>query len=249
MQGKEGRLGSTVYSKRIACRGLAIHVGLAYAELYGEEPKLCIRDCHSEEDRLVLVLGLSSLWGCDKELVGEAIASVKGYLGLNGIVEIEVDCSNECNKTMQGMLREISEEFIEHYMLDLRRNTIAHKKEYFMLVTWNGLHVIGRGEEDHIRIPLVRGPVFAHTHTSGSCIPSHKDILSMQDFLAEGGLVEAIVGLDCVLIAETLGLSEEDYWALQEIASCLQRKERDYLYTCSQKLFRLKTVNIYIRAI
>ncbi len=227
----------------ISCWGAAVHLGKIYEEITSRTPGLCIENCTVDGETTV-VLRVEDIWGCDRDALDETI----DYIHSKFKVNIRAECTTTSAETC-GSPREYLERIIRRvrtrYLRELLEHTSRYGREFFLLVTWNGSAVIGEGEEEKVSLPLIRGVVFAHTHPSGNCMPSHYDILSFQDFFGEGGLVEIIASSRCVLVAYTSALYEKDYWELQEIAECVRKaKTPDTYFKCINRLYTLESLAV-----
>ena len=236
-----------LYDPYMSCYGLAVHAISIYYELVQHKPcseiKLCER--RREENSIAVEIGLADPWGCDKSILSE----IEDYLHRLSLCNIKINCASNslhCS-TSSEHLKKIINRFKTIYMRKLISYTENSNKEFFMAVSWRGEVFIGEGEESSITLPLIRGVLFAHTHPSPNCLPSHRDILSFQDFFGEGGLVEFIVSNKCYLVAYTETLTEEDYWKLQDIAMCIKRAKNYENYSkCLRSIYSLKSIWVEI---
>jgi len=160
------------------------------------------------------------------------------YLDTNIIIDLFEE-SRPCYESSKKIIQEFKQRYI-HLLVNY---TESYSKEFFLLLTWRGQVLLGEGEEKRISLPLVRGVIFAHTHPSGTCMPSYNDVISFQDFFGEGGLVEFIISKRCYLVAYTESLLEDDYWKLHDVATCIRKSKNynDYM-KCLNALYLMKSV-------
>lgn len=229
-----------LFAEQASCLGLAFHVLAYYEEDTGRTAAIRVED--SGDCRIVVI----DEAGCATESLEAAKRALPLLLG-GSLRSFTLDCS-EGNMgggilSYRGIVSRLLES-ARYGLVDCLRRLAVQPPEYFYIAGWNGLYAFGPGDEYRVSLPQVPGVVFAHTHPGGLCYPSGKDLRSTADFLSSGGLAEIIVSPRCTYaIYLEAPMAEDDYWALQEAARCVNNaKDGEEYISCLQRLAGLKTV-------
>ena len=226
---------------RIACYGVAFHILANYMDEIDDSNVFVVRADYTNGKCYVEIGGT-----CNNNVL-EATAKTLPQLIRVPIVPFEAKCASGESET--GMrFNELTLKVIEEALSTLRSALInialTADYEYFIVVGWNGAVATGYGEHDRIRLPHIPAVLFVHTHPASICYPSRNDLLSIADFLADGGLAALIASPQCIsALRLTKPLLEDDYWALQEAANCVARaKTTEHYIDCLNKLQRLESI-------
>lgn len=226
-------------ARNITCLGLAFHV-LSY---YEEDAGLAARVkplCGGDKPRILLYSSR-----CVDDTLDALASALPRILGAP-LVDYTVECREDFSEDAIGfdeLTSRIVSLFRSSFYRPLAELSVTGR-EYFLVVGWNSEIAYGPGREYEVSLPLIPAVVFAHTHPSPSCYPSPRDVASIADFLAQGGLAEFIVSRNCVSVARLVKpFSEDDYWRLKEVSDCMKkaRHDEDYL-ECLNRVARLDTV-------
>lgn len=204
------------FSRDAACRALGFHVLAFYEEDTGRRASVNL-SC-SDEGARVLVYDEH---GCEAESVEAAVRALPRLLGAP-VMGLEAGCGSEPG-VRYGELTSGIVSLFRSLVYDWARRLALEGREYFLVVGWNGDYAWGPGGENEVRLPLIPGAVFMHTHPGPLCYPSWRDMESFAEFLASGGVAEFIAARGCVFTARLVEpMSTDCYDALLDAASCIR---------------------------
>ena len=132
----------------------------------------------------------------------------------------------------------------------LRPLLVPGANEYLVAVFENAKTAILEGNRNNVRIPLTkkfRTRFMAHTHPSGMCIPSHKDVESITRLLMDGGFGEVIISPTCSIAVYRRGMFiSEDYEKMIIMAKKIYKAKNlvDVLRILANSQKELKSVKI-----
>ncbi len=135
----------------------------------------------------------------------------------------------------------------------LRPLLAPRANEYLVAVFENAKTAILEGNRNNVRIPLTKRfktRFMAHTHPSGMCIPSHKDMESITRLLMDGGFGEVIISPTCSIAVYRRGMFiSEDYEKMIVIARKIYKAKNilevlRILANAQKELKSVKIVNI-----
>ncbi len=189
---------------------------------------------------------------CRKRVREEDLEEVTRFIEGKTRVRLDAEILEEPAHSLLGSsehLKEAARKFLDLIKVELKP-LLRDKHEHALAILWSGDPLIMRGSEKRIYIVGSMYAALAHTHPSGLCIPSHHDIRSIADQLADGACCEAIVSLTCVFLVYRIDtLLLEDYDALHELARKLSKLKdfEKYLETLTYYSSLLKTVRIRLK--
>lgn len=225
-------------ARSITCLGLAFHILSYYEEdtnlnarvkpLCGGKPRIILYSSRCIDDTL------------------DALASTLSRILGAPLIDYTVECREDFSEYAIGfdeLTSRIVGLFRSSFYKPLAELSMT-SREYFLVVGWNSEIAYGPGKEYEVSLPLIPAVIFAHTHPSPSCYPSSRDVASIADFLAQGGLAEFVVSRSCMSVARLVKpFSEDDYWRLKEVSDCIKNAEHDEDYLeCLNRVARLDTV-------
>ena len=208
------------FSRGTACRALGFHVLAYYEEDTGRRASVKL-ECGGEARVL-----LYDEHGCDRGSLEAAARALPRLLGAP-TMRLHVECGSEPGVGYRELTSEIVSLF-RGLVLDWARRLALEGREYFLVVGWNGDYAWGPGSEHEVRLPLIPGAVFMHTHPGPLCYPSWRDLESFAEFMASGGVAEFIAARGCVFAARLVKpMSTDCYEALLGAADCVRRAGGD----------------------
>ncbi|ABM81030.1 hypothetical protein [Hyperthermus butylicus] len=227
---------------RIACYGIAFHILANYRDEIGSDDAFVARADYVNGKCRIEIGGTL----CDGKAV-EAAAGILPRLIRVPLIPFEAKCVSGEYKAHMGFA-ELSRKAVEEALSALRSVLVSIaltvNYEYFIVVGWNGGVATGYGRHDRIQLPHIQAVLFVHTHPISICYPSRNDLLSVADFLADGGLAALIASPHCISALRLIRpLIEDDYWALQEAASCVAKaKSAEHYMDCLGMLQKLESI-------
>jgi hypothetical protein len=225
----------------IACLGLAFHVLAWYMDDAGS-PHACIAGVSAHHGSCTV--RVYDPQGCNSDTISFVEESLPRSLKLPTL-KLDIACSSEAGDCYSydtlsaGIARRgvrLVRELLERFNTESR--------ELFMVIGWNGEIAYGVGGETSVQLPSISAPLFAHTHPSSICYPSHRDLESTAGFFAEGGIVSLIASNSCTFILRLVEpLSEDDYWLILDVARRLREvKEFEEYMSLISSLSRLRSI-------
>jgi len=197
----------------IAKLGIAFHLVTLFEEY---EHTSCLLEIREQDGKWIYDFCAKK---CpNKSLLEEIMAYIeltltKRMLSTN---KISIKCIDESISFKCFYADDISYEMfkiVENTVIPILHKLSFRDYEYFVIITWSGDVVVGKGEEERVMLPSIPHVFFGHTHPNETCIPSPADLESILDALSNGAIIEAVVSRLCsfiVRLKRPLNINEYD---------------------------------------